>query len=207
MKQITMIFLAVCLFLLPDFPMTVYAAEVERNRGLTVTDTEEYPELPEKSTAETTTKPENQTMNKKTGNLYIQNAGEGTGEKLSGAVFVIYRKGNKKITELTVKNGTTSLSLPEGEYYLMQTKAAPGYGVETARIYFNVITEGMTLVEVTSEIDLEHTNPQDLLPKTGENLPIRIYALSAGCFLLAVLCGIFLWRDRQKDTANDTTAP
>lgn len=96
MKQITMIFLAVCLFLLPDFPMTVYAAEVERNRGLTVTDTEEYPELPEKSTAETTTKPENQTMNKKTGNLYIQNAGEGTGEKLSGAVFVIYRKGNKK---------------------------------------------------------------------------------------------------------------
>lgn len=49
MKQITMIFLAVCLFLLPDFPMTVYAAEVERNRGLTVTDTEEYPELPEKA--------------------------------------------------------------------------------------------------------------------------------------------------------------
>lgn len=183
--------------------MTVYAAEVERNRDLTVTDTEEYPELPEKSTAETT-KPENQTMNKKTGNLYIQNAGEGTGEKLSGAVFVIYRKGNKKVADLTVKNGTASLYLPEGEYYLMQTKAAPGYGVETARIYFNVITEGMTLVEVTSEIDLEHTNPQDLLPKTGENLPIRIYALSAGCFLLAVLCGIFLWRDRR---GGETTFP
>ena len=62
-------------------------------------------------------------------------------------------------------------------------------------------------MEVTSETDLEHTNPQDLLPKTGENLPIRIYALSVGCFLLAVLCGIFLWRDRQKDTASDTTAP
>lgn len=204
--------------------MTAYAAEMERNRDLAVANTEEYTEPLEKSTAkaetgteistelsseiaEMITKSENQTINKKTGNLHIQNAGAGTGKKLSGAVFVIYGNGNKKIEELTVKNGTASLSLPEGEYYLKQTKAVPGYGVETACIYFCVITEGTTFVEVTSEIDLKHTNPQDLIPKTGENLPIRIYVLSIGCFLLAVLCGFFLWRDRQKDTGSDTIAP
>lgn len=96
MKQITMIFLAVCLFFLPDFPMTVYAAEVERNRDLTVTDTEEYPELPEKSTAKTTTKPENRTMSKKTGNLYIQNAGEGLEKNYPGQCLLFIKKEIKK---------------------------------------------------------------------------------------------------------------
>lgn len=140
----------------------------------------------------------------KNGILWIHNAGAGTGEKLSGAVFAVYGNENKKIGELTVNKGKASLSLSQGSYYLKAVKAAPGYGVEAVRIHFTVVAGGTTLIEITSETDLENTNPQKLIPKTGETPPVKIYAFSLSCYLTAILCGLVLWKDGHKGEKHGT---
>lgn len=144
---------------------------------------------------------------KKNGTLWIQNMGAGTGEKLSGAVFAVYGSGNKKAGELAVKNGKASLSLPQGSYYLKEVKAAPGYGVEAVRIHFTVAAGGITLIEITSETDLENTNPQELIPKTGETPPLKIYAFALLCYLTAILCGLVLWKDGHSGAGHGTITP
>lgn len=143
----------------------------------------------------------------KNGILWIHNAGAGTGEKLSGAVFAVYGNENKKIGELTVNNGKASLSLSQGSYYLKAVKAAPGYGVEAVRIHFTVVAGGTTLIEITSETDLENTNPQKLIPKTGETPPVKIYAFSLSCYMAAILCGLVLWKDGHKGEKHGTIIP
>lgn len=143
----------------------------------------------------------------KNGILWIHNAGAGTGEKLSGAVFAVYGNENKKIGELTVNNGKASLSLSQGSYYLKAVKAAPGYGVEAVRIHFTVVAGGTTLIEITSETDLENTNPQELIPKTGETPSVKIYAFSLSCYLAAILCGLVLWKDGHKGEKHGTIIP
>lgn len=160
------------------------------------------------SDTETAAKSGRPTSDKKSGDkngiLWIHNAGAGTGEKLSGAVFAVYGNGNKKIGELTVKNGKASLSLSQGSYYLKAVKAAPGYGVEAVGIHFTVVAGGTTLIEITSETDLENTSPQELIPKTGETPPVKIYAFSMSCYLTAILCGLVLWKDGHKGEKHGT---
>lgn len=133
------------------------------------------------------------------GTLRVQNAAAGTGEWLSGAVFTIHEKDGTKTGELTLREGTASISLPAGDYYLKQQKAPAGYGVEPARIAFTVSKGETTLAEVTSEIDLLNVNPQDIIPKTGETAPFQAYALSVLCFAAAFLCGYKL---RRMDGGN-----
>ena len=88
--------------------------------------------------------------------------------------------------------------MPEGDYYLREKKSPAGFYGETARIRFS-ITEGLvTVVEINSERDLEHTNPQDIIPKTGEVFPLLPWGLSAICFLAALLCGVSLSRIKRK---------
>ena len=163
------------------------------------------------SDTETAVKSERPTSDSKNSNkngiLWIHNAGAGTGEKLSGAVFAVYGNENKKIGELTVNNGKASLSLSQGSYYLKAVKAAPGYGVEAVRIHFTVVAGGTTLVEITSETDLENTNPQELIPKTGETPPVKIYAFSLSCYMAAILCGLVLWKDGHKGEKHGTIIP
>lgn len=140
------------------------------------------------------------------GILRMQNAAAGTGEKLSGAVFAVYKKGGTKIGELTLMEGAASLSLPLGEYYMKQLKAPAGYGVEPARIAFAIAKGETTLVEVTSEIDLTNVNPQDIIPKTGQAPPVQTYTFSILCFMVAILCAVKLWhmdgRSRRKGGAR-----
>lgn len=137
------------------------------------------------------------TTDKKTGTLQVVNSAAGTGEKLSGQVLTVYKSDGKKAGEVTVKNGKGTLTLPEGDYYLKERKSPAGFFGETARIRFSV-TAGMTTeVEITSERDMEHTNPQDIIPKTGETLPLIPAGLSALCFLSAAVCGFSLNRMKQ----------
>lgn len=140
-----------------------------------------------------------QATGENSGTLRIQNAAAGTGQWLSGAVFTIHEKDGTKTGELTLREGTASISLPAGDYYLKQQKAPAGYGVEPARIAFTVSKGETTLAEVTSEIDLLNVNPQDIIPKTGETAPFQAYALSVLCFAAAFLCGYKL---RRMDGGN-----
>ena len=159
MKQIKTIFTMICLFILLSMPVTAFAAPEPEPATWTErmeskpTDTGEdvesadyekvaeakqetrtSPEAEEKKetkqeaeTEQAETKP--QAAMKNSGTLRIQNAAAGTGERLSGAVFAVYKKDGAKTGELTLKEGTVSLSLPMGYYYLKQLKAPSGYGV------------------------------------------------------------------------------
>ena len=98
---------------------------------------------------------------------------------------------------MTVKNGRGTLTLPEGDYYLRERKSPAGFFGETARIRFSVTASMTTEVEITSERDMEHTNPQDIIPKTGKTLPLIPAGLSALCFLSAAVCGFSLNRMKQ----------
>ena len=139
-----------------------------------------------------------QTEAKKTGTLQVSNSAAGTGEKLSGQVLAVYKSDGKKAGEVTVKNGKGTLTLAEGDYYLRERKSPAGFFGETARIRFSVTASMTTEVEITSERDMEHTNPQDIIPKTGENLPLIPMGLSALCFLAVAVCGSSLNRMKQK---------
>ena len=138
-----------------------------------------------------------QTEAKKTGTLQVSNSAAGTGEKLSGQVLAVYKSDGKKAGEVTVKNGKGTLTLAEGDYYLRERKSPAGFFGETARIRFSVTASMTTEVEITSERDMEHTNPQDIIPKTGETLPLIPAGLSALCFLSAAVCGFSLKRMKQ----------
>lgn len=139
------------------------------------------------------------TDNRNYGTLRIKNAAAGTGRKLSGAVFVVYGDGNKKAGALTLQDGEAALSLPAGDYYLKQQEAPACYGIEQARILFGISAGKTTVVEVTSETDLSNTNPQDIIPKTGEAFPIYNYILSALCFLTAAVSAFAFCRMEKKN--------
>ncbi len=127
-----------------------------------------------------------------TGTVLIVNAAAGTGEKLSGAWFTVYEN-ERKVTDAEMNGGEAKLDLPEGEYYLRQQKTPSGYLPEKTSISFSVSRGKTTVVDITSELDLENVNPQDIIPKTGESFPVRAYACSILCFMAAVLCGRRLW--------------
>lgn len=217
MKQIKAIFTMVCLFIFLSMPVTAFAApepepatwtesmegkpadageDVEsagyEKAAETGQETGTSPEAGEKK--ETRQEAEPQAAMKNSGTLRIQNAAAGTGERLTGAVFAVYGKDGAKTGELALQEGTASLSLPAGDYYLKQQKAPSGYGVEPARIVFSISEGETTLAEVTSEIDLANVNPQDIIPKTGQIPPVWAYALSMLCFAAAFFCGFKLWR-------------
>ena len=224
MKQIKTLLTAVCLCIFLSVPMTVFAApepepatwtesmegkpadageDVESVGYERVAETKQEtgasPEAGDKKetkqkaeTEQAEAKPQAATKN--SGTLRIQNAAAGTGERLSGAVFAVYEKDGAKAGELILQEGTASLSLSVGDYYLKQLKAPSGYGVEPARIVFAISKGKITLAEVTSEIDLKNVNPQDIIPKTGQIPPVWAYALSMLCFAAAFFCGFKLWR-------------
>lgn len=201
MKQIRTIFTTVCLLLLLSVPMTAWAApepepvtSTESMEGrATDAGKETIKQEAEKEEAK------NQSSQGDSGIIQIQNAAAGTGERLSGAVFAVCERNGRKRGELTLQDGATSLSLPAGDYYLRQLKAPSGYGVEPARIVFAISKGETTLAEITSEIDLKNVNPQDIIPKTGQDSSVLAYAFSALCFTATFLCGFKL---RQMDGGN-----
>ena len=136
----------------------------------------------------------------KAGLLQIINAGEGTGDRLSGGMFYVYGSSGVKVEEAAVSRGKAELSLPEGDYYLKEMKAPEGYLVESARIWFRIREGAVTVAEITSERDrdfLTGKNPQELIPKTGERFPVLRYILAADCFGVSLWCCLCL-RHRKE---------
>lgn len=139
----------------------------------------------------------------KAGLLQIINAGEGTGDRLSGGMFYVYGSSGVKVEEAAVSRGKAELSLPEGDYYLKEMKAPEGYLVESARIWFRIREGAVTVAEITSERDrdfLTGKNPQELIPKTGERFPVLRYILAADCFGVSLWCCLCL---RQRKEGRD----
>lgn len=80
------------------------------------------------------------------GILEILKTGE-DGELLSGVKFDVFRTStSEKVGELvTDENGTASLELPLGRYYLVETATAEGYGLLTGQISVSLIADGETV--------------------------------------------------------------
>ncbi|GHU79376.1 hypothetical protein FACS1894191_2030 [Clostridia bacterium] len=86
------------------------------------------------------------------GSLYLVKKAEGTGARLPGAVFGVYRvSDNKKITEITTdSDGEALCEIEPGGYYLRELKAPSGYVLESVSIPFTVKIDSTVRVEVTN---------------------------------------------------------
>lgn len=149
------------------------------------------------------------------GTLQLVKKAAGTGKPLSGAVFeVLSLLDIKKAGEITSGNdGTARLSLPAGEYYLLEKTAPAGYRLEPARILFRVKAGVTVIVEVTNVKEdgsqpvqpSKPDQPEDSgtpiisIPKTGETFPTLNYTLAGLLFGIAGACGLMLWRERRKE--------
>jgi len=87
-----------------------------------------------------------------TGSLYLVKKAEGTGARLPGAVFGVYKtSGNAKATEITTdSDGEALCDLEPGSYYLRELKAPSGYVLESVSIPFTVKVDSTVRVEVTN---------------------------------------------------------
>ena len=112
-------------------------------------------------------------------------------------MFAVFASSGRRIGEVTAEEGGAKLSLPVGDYCLKEREAPAGYLLEKARILFRVREGEVTLVEITSERDenyLVGRDPREIIPKTGEGLPVLRYVFAAFCFGAAALCGFYLRR-------------
>jgi uncharacterized surface anchored protein len=82
------------------------------------------------------------------GTLKIIKESEG-GERLSGAVFGVYRKSDdKKVAEITTdENGEASVKLPENDYYCKELAAPEGFRLSTEKTAFHIASG--TVKEIT----------------------------------------------------------
>lgn len=147
-----------------------------------------------------------------TGTVKLMKKAEGSGQPLPGAVFEVFSLAdNKKAGEIiSGADGTAALSLPAGDYYLLEKTAPEGFKLENARILFRIKAGAVVKVDVTNmkedgsqPVQPSKPNPPTgtpgiSIPKTGEAFPTLDYALAGLLFALAGACGIALWRGRRK---------
>ena len=145
-------------------------------------------------------------------NLQIIKSAAGSGEKLQGALFGIYKEGTtEKVAELTTDaQGLASVKLDKGEYFLLELKAPAGYVAEKAKISFVIHnTDQVVKIEVTNVLANELPsgtkdkpgggNMGNLsIPKTGQPVPVLPHVASALSFGISVLCGVFAFFMRRK---------
>lgn len=140
-----------------------------------------------------------------TGTLTLLKSAEGTGERLSGAVFGVYSvDGDKKQDEITTgANGMATIGLAEGKYYLKELTPPKNFIAEKDNIYFTISVDKNVRVEVTNMRDPtaidDGKTPQGniTIPQTGGDFPAMSYAVSALCFALAAFCGAALLKRRR----------
>ena len=146
------------------------------------------------------------------GTVKLVKKAEGSGLPLPGAMFEVFSLAdNKKAGEITSgADGTATLSLPVGDYYLLEKTAPAGYRLESARILFRIKAGTVVKVEVTNmkedgvqPVQSSKPNPPTgtpgiSIPKTGEAFPTLNDMLAGLLFALAGVCGIALWRERGK---------
>lgn len=75
-----------------------------------------------------------------------------TGEKLPGGFFAIFHKsGGQKAGEITTgENGTASVDLAAGAYYLQELKAPDGYSLKEEKMDFEIVSGKVTEMKVTN---------------------------------------------------------
>ncbi len=151
-----------------------------------------------------------------TGTVKLMKKAAGSGQPLPGAVFEVFSlTDNKKAGEImSGVDGTAALSLPAGDYYLLEKTAPAGFKLESARILFRIKVGAVVKVEVTNmkedgsqPVQPSKPNPPTgtpgiSIPKTGEVFPTLDYALAGLLFALAGACGIALWRGVGKDSTE-----
>lgn len=147
-----------------------------------------------------------------TGTVKLVKKAAGSGQPLPGAVFEVFSLAdNKKAGEImSGADGTAALSIPAGDYYLLEKTAPAGFRLESARILFRIRAGATVKVDVTNmkedgsqPVQPSKPNPPTgtpgiSIPKTGEAFPTLNVALAGLLFVLAGACGIALWRGRRK---------
>ena len=138
------------------------------------------------------------------GTVKLVKKAEGSGLPLPGAMFEVFSLAdNKKAGEITSgADGTATLSLPVGDYYLLEKTAPAGYKLESARILFRV-RAGTVVKDGGQPVQPSKPNPPTgtpgiSIPKTGEAFSTLNDMLAGLLFALAGVCGIALWRERRK---------
>lgn len=147
-----------------------------------------------------------------TGTVKLIKKAAGSGQVLPGAVFEVFSLAdNKKAGEIVSgTDGTAEISLPAGDYYLLEKTAPAGFKLENTKILFRVKAGTVVKVEVTNmkedggqPVQPSKPNPPTgapgiSIPKTGEEFPTLNITLAGLLFTLAGVCGIALWRGCRK---------
>jgi uncharacterized surface anchored protein len=166
----------------------------------------------------------------KPGRLVLLKKADGTGEKLSGAVFGVYRSADDtKITELTTdRYGEAATSLPAGNYYLRELTAPAGFILNTDRISVTVKAGEVKEITVTNKPQAVTTPtpipnppatptpppttdkpvpPASATPTpTNPNLHIIKQAAQTGKYLSGAVFGVYRVSDNGKITELTTDA-
>jgi len=117
-----------------------------------------------------------------TGRLRLIKEAEDTGERLSGAVFGIYRaSSNRKIAEITTNsNGVATYELDAGDFYLRELEAPSSYKLKTDKISFTITAGATKTVTVTNAPEDTDTGHVRLIKKdedTGERISGAVFGI------------------------------
>jgi len=117
-----------------------------------------------------------------TGYVQIVKKAEGTNERLSGAVFGIFKDSNNmKVTEITTdSDGSAVYELLPDSYYLLELKAPDGYALQTDKTGFAVTAGETTEITVTNKPEEATTGYISLTKKaegSGALLPGAVFGI------------------------------
>ena len=117
-----------------------------------------------------------------TGYVRLVKQAEGTNEKLSGAVFGIYKASNDvKVAEITTgSDGTATYELSAGDFYLRELKAPAGFKLNADKIGFSINAGVTRIVTVTNTPEEPTTGYVRLVKKAesnGAKLPGAVFGI------------------------------
>lgn len=138
-----------------------------------------------------------------TANLLVYKMDSETGNLISGAVYELYTSEDEFVCEVEIgEDGVSELieDLYFGNYYLIETKAADGYFVNSEKTEFAITEEqGGTTVEIAvTDAGLE------VLPDTGSSGLWPIILLS---LILALSGMFFVWPEISKGRSEQGKKP
>lgn len=158
---------------------TYYVREVKAPDGYVLDKTEHKVTIQSSKTETLTVINEKEVLQ----NLQIIKSAAGSGKRLSGAVFTVFKAAtHEKIGVLTTnENGLTSMTLDVGNYYLIETQAPTGYLPEKSKIPFGIQQKDKVVrVEVTNQENTttpttnSSTGGAIHIPKTGQQSSIAL---------------------------------